>query len=193
MNVYSSGMEKRILALLFMLSFVFQSSLAAERITTKNWPKFAGIEFGSSAEAVKKALEEKGYKCEKPDEVRKGKAYLRFTGMLAGKKASGYGVFELNKLKRVGIIYGKDEIDFDEVTFAAKLAKILANKYGNFFKTELNGSAVLAWRNADNSDQVALTLTLIPGDKVRVNYWSFGFSKKVEKKIEEDIESEKDF
>jgi hypothetical protein len=99
----------------------------------------------------------------------------------------------LNKLKRLGIVYRKDEIDFDEVTFAAKLAKILANKYGNFFKTELNNRAILAWRIADNSDQVALRLTLIPGEEVRIIYYSFGFSKAVEKKIEQDIESEKDF
>lgn len=84
-------MAKRNLVLLFILSFVFKSSLAAEPITAKNWLKFADIAWGSSTKAVKKALEKKGYECQKPDEVRKGKGYLRFTGMLAGKKPRDTG------------------------------------------------------------------------------------------------------
>ena len=55
-------MAKRNLVLLFILSFLVKSSLAAEFITAKNWPKFAGLEWGSSKEVVKDTLRKKGYK-----------------------------------------------------------------------------------------------------------------------------------
>ena len=184
-------MGKRILALLFMLSFVFQSSLAAERITTKNWPKFAGIEWGSSKEVVKKALEEKGYECKSG--TIKGEEFIRFIGMLAGKKAEGVAIFTSKKLTRIGIVYRKKNVDFDEVTLGVKLTKILAKKYGKAIDMRSSKKPKLVWANADNPEQIAIILQMTPGDNITVSYLSLARVKELEKKVEQSIESEEDF
>ncbi|MDB4521413.1 hypothetical protein N9080_04405 [Akkermansiaceae bacterium] len=183
-------MAERFLALLFMLSFVFQSSLAAERITTKNWPKFADIEWGSSKEVVKKALEEKGYECKSG--TIKGEELISFSGMLAGKKAGGLARFTSKKLARIGILYQKKDIDFDETTLGVKLSKILMKKYGKPVNVSTDMEVRYAWVNADDPGQVAISLKMIPGT-IMVTYVSLARVKRLEKEMEQSKKREEDF
>ena len=105
-NIEQSGMAKRKLILILILSLLSKTSLAAEPITAKNWPKFADIEWGSSKEVVKKALEEKGY--EYKTGTINGEELVSFSGILAGTKAGGLARFKSKKLERIQILYRKN-------------------------------------------------------------------------------------
>lgn len=185
-------MAKRNLILLLILSFLVRSSLAAESITAKNWPKFAGVEWGSSKEAVKKILEEKGYKCLKPRTI-KGKEGFVFTGVLAGKKAEGLCNFTSNKLRSISVNYRKEKVDFDAVTLGVKLNEILVKKYGEPIDISSGNDVSLGWANADNSTQLAIILLIKPGEVITILYNSLDALEALKKKTEQAKKSEEDF
>ena len=185
-------MAKRNLVLLFILSFAFQSSLAAERITTKNWPKFADIEWGSSKEAVKKALEKKGYECEHPKTLE-GETRLFFTGMLAGEKASGTCHFTQRKLVMIQIAYPVWRIDSDAAAFGRKLTEVLKKKYGAPLNVSEGKKVKFAWVTADNPPCMPIILEINAGEIIRVNYFSLAQDRAFKKGIEQDEKSQTDF
>jgi hypothetical protein len=185
-------MAERFSALLFMLSFVFQSSLAAESITAKNWPKFAGAEWGSSAEAVKKALEEKGYKCEKP-KTYKGHEMLFFAGMLAGEKNTGACIFKSNKLWQLTVGYFENKVNYDAAAFGAKLTEILSKKYGEPIDISNGKKEYLTWANSDDKRQRAILLEIIAGERISVTYNSLAAVEARKKEKEQAKKSEEDF
>ena len=199
MNVYSSGMAKRNLVLLFILSFLVKSSLAAEFITAKNWPKFAGLEWGSSKEVVKDTLRKKGYKylIEGKDKISN---LLIFSGELIGQKVSvvarlnQYGV---KNLTTVEIIFEKSGKEYDIAGIAQKLIPILKKKYGEFRNVQEDKYASAAW--LESNSLAALVVYAPYSDELCVSYRSREhviarneFEKK-EKQNREKSEDENDF
>ena len=176
MNVYSSGMAKRNLVLLFILSFLVKSSLAAEFITAKNWPKFAGLEWGSSKEVVKDTLRKKGYKylIEGKDKISN---LLIFSGELIGQKVSvvarlnQYGV---KNLTTVEIIFEKSGKEYDIAGIAQKLIPILKKKYGEFRNVQEDKYASAAWLESNSLAVgiVALVVYIPYSDELSVSYRS---------------------
>ncbi|MDB4398854.1 hypothetical protein N9001_04765 [Akkermansiaceae bacterium] len=183
-------MAKRDLAFLFILSFLVKSSLAAEPITAKNWPKFAGIEWGSSTEVVTKALEKRGYECEKPKAGKSGKSIL-FTGMLAGEKAMGVCLFTQSKLEAIRIVYFEGKFDSDAATFGVKLTKILTKKYGQPLKFSKGIKEQFVWITADKPSYLPVVLEINPVKEISVNYSSLAYMRASEKRIEQDNKQDK--
>ena len=183
-------MAKRNLAFLFILSFLVKSSLAAEPITAKNWPKFAGIEWGSSTEVVTKALEKRGYECRKPKANTTGKAFL-FTGMLAGEKATGACYFTQSKLEMIRIIYFEEKIDSNAAAFGRKLTEVLTKKYGEPIDISGGKKEMFAWKTADKPSYVPMVLAIKAGEQITVNYSSLAHNKFLKKQNEQNEEQDK--
>ena len=187
-------MAKRNLVLLFILGFLAKSSLAAESITTKNWPKFAGVEWGSSVEVVKQALEEKGYECRKPFTNSKGVHRFGFTGILAGKEAEGVCAFASKKLNMITITYSQK---FTNEEFSVKLLGILRRKYGDPKSIQSTDRTVnCLWALAEDVSRVAI-LYQWSNTGLYVTYLSPEESEEMnnraKKQREQEKKSEEDF